>query len=95
MKFKVDENLPLEVAAMLRDAGHDAMTVLEQGLGGHVDASIADVCKREARALVTLDLDFSSVQRTRPRSTRASLCCGLEGRTKRTCSPCSRTSSPS
>lgn len=34
MRFKVDENLPIEVAEMLRQAGHDAATVLEQHLGG-------------------------------------------------------------
>jgi predicted nuclease of predicted toxin-antitoxin system len=62
MKFKVDENLPVETAAALRAAGHDAMTVLEQGLGGRLDASIAEICKCEGRALVTLDLDFSNVQ---------------------------------
>ena len=32
MRFKVDENLPVEVAEMLRQAGHDAATVLEQHL---------------------------------------------------------------
>ena len=36
MKFKIDENLPREVAALLRDAGHDAMTVVDQGLGGQL-----------------------------------------------------------
>jgi predicted nuclease of predicted toxin-antitoxin system len=25
MKFKLDENLPVEVAELLRDAGHDAI----------------------------------------------------------------------
>jgi predicted nuclease of predicted toxin-antitoxin system len=29
MKFKVDENLPREVADLLRGAGHDATTVIE------------------------------------------------------------------
>jgi Domain of unknown function (DUF5615) len=62
MKFKVDENLPIEVALALRVAGHDAMSVVDQGLGGHADARIAEVCKRESRALVTLDLDFANVR---------------------------------
>jgi predicted nuclease of predicted toxin-antitoxin system len=38
------------------------MTVVDQGLGGRLDANIADVCKSEGRALVSLDLDFSNVQ---------------------------------
>ena len=33
LKFKVDENLPIEVATLLVDAGHDALTVLDQNLG--------------------------------------------------------------
>ncbi len=62
MKFKIDENLPVEIAVMLRESGHDAMTVLEQRLGGHTDPIIAAVCKTEERVLLTLDLDFSNVQ---------------------------------
>ena len=34
MKFKIDENLPVEVAELLREAGHDAATAIEQQLGG-------------------------------------------------------------
>jgi len=29
MKFKIDENLPQEFATVLRDNGHDAVTVLQ------------------------------------------------------------------
>jgi predicted nuclease of predicted toxin-antitoxin system len=31
MRFKVDENLPIEVADLLTAAGHDAATVNDQG----------------------------------------------------------------
>jgi predicted nuclease of predicted toxin-antitoxin system len=41
MKFKIDENLPVEVAESLRQMGYEATTVLEQGLGGGADAHIA------------------------------------------------------
>jgi predicted nuclease of predicted toxin-antitoxin system len=34
MKVKIDENLPAEIAADLRDLGHDAMTVVDQGMAG-------------------------------------------------------------
>lgn len=30
MRFKVDENLPVEVAALLRHHAYDALTVTEQ-----------------------------------------------------------------
>ena len=62
MKFKVDENIPAEVAAMLASAGYDAMTVPDQQLGGQPDPSVATACRQEARAIVTLDLDFSDIR---------------------------------
>ena len=62
MRFKVDENLPIEIAKLLRDAGHDALTVQEQRLGGGSDPDIAAVCKEENRALVTLDVDFGDIR---------------------------------
>lgn len=62
MKFKADENLPAEVAALLSAAGHDAVTVPSQRLSGRPDLDVATVCRQEARAIVTLDLDFSDIQ---------------------------------
>jgi predicted nuclease of predicted toxin-antitoxin system len=66
MKFKVDENLPIEVAEMLRQGGHDAATVLEQHLGGGDDAQLAALCQLESRILVTLDMDFSDIRNYPP-----------------------------
>jgi predicted nuclease of predicted toxin-antitoxin system len=62
MKFKTDENLPTEAADLLRSAGHDAVTVGEQRLGGAVDSTLGAVCQREGRVLVTLDLDFADIR---------------------------------
>jgi predicted nuclease of predicted toxin-antitoxin system len=62
LKFKVDENMPVEVAALLAQAGHDALTVADQQLGGHSDPDVADVCQRESRVIVTLDLDFANIR---------------------------------
>ncbi|MFO0915654.1 MAG: DUF5615 family PIN-like protein [Pirellulales bacterium] len=67
MGFKVDENLPVEVADILRASGYNAVTVLDQHLVGAVDPMVAGVCKSEDRALITLDLDFSDI-RTYPPS---------------------------
>ena len=61
-RFKVDENLPVEAAEALRLAGYDALTVLDQSMGGTLDGPLAIVCRAEGRALVTLDLDFSNIQ---------------------------------
>ena len=62
MKFKTDENMPVEAAEDLRSAGHDAMTVVEQQLAGEPDVRVAEICRREGRALITLELDFSDIR---------------------------------
>jgi predicted nuclease of predicted toxin-antitoxin system len=66
MRFKVDENLHPDAADLLCSAGHDAVTVYDQGLRGHNDEDIAAVCQREQRAIVTLDQDFSNIRRYPP-----------------------------
>ncbi len=66
MKFKTDQNLPIEVADLLRAAGHDATTVGEQQLGGAIDTKVVSVCRREGRVLVTLDLDFANIRNYPP-----------------------------
>lgn len=62
MRFKIDENLPAESAALLRDAGHDALTIHDQAMVGNPDVQIACVCQSEQRALLTLDLDFADIR---------------------------------
>ena len=62
MRFKTDENLPVEVAELLRQHQHDALSVHDQQLAGQVDAEIARVCQIENRALVTCDLDFADIR---------------------------------
>lgn len=61
MRFKVDENLPDDIAQALRNRGHDAETVYGEGLRGEEDRTIAARCQQEGRALVTLDLDFANI----------------------------------
>jgi predicted nuclease of predicted toxin-antitoxin system len=62
MRFKIDENMPVEAAIILNDAGHDALTIHDQRMVGEADAQVASVCKLERRALVTLDLDFADIR---------------------------------
>ena len=66
MKFKIDQNLPVEAAELLAAAGHDAMTVYQQSLGGASDERIVEVCKTEDRILVTADLDLSDIRHYPP-----------------------------
>jgi predicted nuclease of predicted toxin-antitoxin system len=67
MLFKVDENLPVEVAQLLSDLGHDAKTVNDQGLKGVNDRGLMERCDNEHRTLVTLDIDFSDIRAYPPR----------------------------
>ena len=66
MKFKTDENFPLEAVNLLRGAGHDALTVFDQSLSGRPDSNVASVCQREGRTLLTLDTDFADIRTYRP-----------------------------
>jgi predicted nuclease of predicted toxin-antitoxin system len=61
-RFKLDENLPRDVVALLRNGGHDAHTVLDEQLGGNPDPRVFDASQAEDRILVTFDLDFSDIR---------------------------------
>lgn len=63
MKFKLDENLPLELADDLRSLGHDADTVLKEGLKGSEDRLIVDAARAADRILMTLDKGIANVLR--------------------------------
>jgi predicted nuclease of predicted toxin-antitoxin system len=69
LKFKIDENLPQEVCALLQEASYDALSVLDQALGGADDPQVFQVCQKEQRVLVTLDVDFANIQAYPPQST--------------------------
>ena len=44
-KFKLDENIIRDATALLRDAGHDAHSVLDERLDGGTDAQLLDVAR--------------------------------------------------
>ena len=60
MRIKSDENIDVRLTALLKEAGHDAITVQEQVLLGIADRELYELCKAEGHTLVTLDLDFSN-----------------------------------
>lgn len=66
MKLKLDENLGRREIEWARAAGHDALGVRDQGLGGKPDPDVIQVCQKEDRALVTLDRGFGNVLRFPP-----------------------------
>jgi predicted nuclease of predicted toxin-antitoxin system len=63
MRFKIDENLPVEFAQLLQAAGYSAETVPAEGLGGQPDEAIFAFCQQEQRVLVTLERGFGDIRR--------------------------------
>ena len=62
MKFKVDENLPVELVADLRAAGHQAQTVPEEGLAGSPDPTVMERVQIEGRVLLTMDKGIANAR---------------------------------
>ena len=62
MKFKIDENLPREIADDLRAGGHDAETVADEALAGASDSTILARVQSEGRALLTMDKGIADVR---------------------------------
>jgi predicted nuclease of predicted toxin-antitoxin system len=62
VKFKVDEDLPNDVATVLRGAGFDALSVVEQGLTGTPDKDLFPIVQHEERCLMTADKGFGDVR---------------------------------
>jgi predicted nuclease of predicted toxin-antitoxin system len=66
LRFKLDENMPGSAASLLRSAGHDADTVVEEQLAGAIDSEVHRAAYTAERILVTLDLDFADIRTYRP-----------------------------
>jgi predicted nuclease of predicted toxin-antitoxin system len=62
MRFKIDENLPVEVVETLQQAGHNAETVHSEKLTGTDDQHLSTVCQSENRVLITLDIGFADIR---------------------------------
>ena len=62
MRAKLDENVPIEAAELLRTAGWMCDTVHDEALAGANDPMVAAACQTEARVLFTLDLDFADIR---------------------------------
>ena len=58
MKFLIDMPLPPAVARWLADQGHDAVHAADLGLHRASDSEIVARARREARTVVTADLDY-------------------------------------
>jgi predicted nuclease of predicted toxin-antitoxin system len=79
VKIKADENIGGSGVAILKQGGHDVMTVREQGLAGSADERIFQACTDEGRTLVTMDRDFGNVRRFPPKQTAGIVVLDLGG----------------
>ncbi len=68
MNFKIDENMPVEVAELLKQAGYDAITISDQNLIGTTDTNLANICQKEKRVLITMDTDFADIRTYQPKN---------------------------
>jgi predicted nuclease of predicted toxin-antitoxin system len=63
VRFKLDENLPVELTEDLRRLGHDADTVADEGLCGASDPTVVDSAYAADRILFTLDKGIANLRR--------------------------------
>jgi predicted nuclease of predicted toxin-antitoxin system len=68
LAVKLDENLGQSHAELVRQAGHTADRVTDQGLSGAADPTVWLRVVTEGRFFITLDLDFSDVRQFPPGS---------------------------
>jgi predicted nuclease of predicted toxin-antitoxin system len=66
VKIKLDENIGHRGLSLLKSAGHDVMTVRDQGLEGASDEKLFEICSAEGRVLITLDHDLGQILRFPP-----------------------------
>lgn len=62
VRIKIDEDLPTDVAELIRQAGLDVQTVSDEGLGGAKDTDLWAAVQRERRCLITADKGFADIQ---------------------------------
>lgn len=66
MRLKTDENLPASVVNVLRDAGHDVDTAVDERLAGARDDVVLAAATHKQRAFLTLDKDFADIRAYHP-----------------------------
>jgi len=55
VKFKIDENLPVEIVDEIRGLGHEGDIVFDEELSGFPDAKVLGAAEKGKRVLLTMD----------------------------------------
>lgn len=61
MRFMLDENVPVDMADMLIEQGHEAQFILDYVPPGAADAIVASVSEQENCVLISFDRDFEQI----------------------------------
>lgn len=62
MRFKGDENIPLQAIQLLADHGHDVTTVADERLKGGSDTRVLAAATAEQRMVLTTDRGFADIR---------------------------------
>ena len=66
MNIKLDENLSISHVTLLKNIGHNAERVYDEGMSGWSDSKIWEAICKENKFFITLDLDFSDIRKFKP-----------------------------
>ena len=83
MLFKIDENLPVEIAELLNSNGYDASTVNHQNMQGVSDVNLILACRNDKRILITLDTDFADIRTYSPKENNGIILFRIQNQSKR------------
>ena len=62
MRIKVDEDLPITVASLLREHNYQVDSVSDEGMSGWKDPALWQAVQNEARFLITADKGFADIR---------------------------------
>jgi hypothetical protein len=71
MKFKLDENMPADLAVFLQEEGHDAADVVSERLAGARDPPVLNAATNEGRILLTFQECYQAGRGNSPPGARS------------------------